>query len=78
MAATKRRNKDDVDPRPSPTGLSGGGVWTLREDAKVWDPSLMRLVGIVRSSNVRDRWVRTTHIRHWIDLVEGRWANPVQ
>lgn len=60
-------------PTPSVHGMSGGGVWALEMGAKVWHPDRIRLVGIVRST--REGWVRATHIKHWMAMVEGRWPS---
>jgi hypothetical protein len=55
----------------SPKGMSGGSVWALNmHEGVAWDSTMMRLVGIVIESHVREDWVRASRIARWVDVVK--------
>jgi len=62
---TYGRGKTMVRPW-SPTGMSGGGVWTMGAKA-----TQMRLVGLVVASHPAKDWVRAVRIGHWLHLLRA-------
>ncbi len=57
---------------PIPSGMSGGGVWSLQTELepRVWSAENSKLVGIIRSwDKIRDH-LTATRIGVWLDAVE--------
>jgi len=51
-------------------GMSGGGIWLeVESDApRLWRPSCA-LIGLDKSVNVKEQWIRGTLIDKWLELV---------